>query len=103
MKTLLELATEVYADKFVYNLTSPIQAAAWIETVGMKLFDNQPTKEGTEFFVIQLFKWKLISTTAKFYESRLNAPILIFYTHSRAYRNMGIDYPYVYRKKSVFP
>ena len=74
MKTLLELATEVYADKFVYDLTSPIQAEAWIETVGMKLFDNQPTKEGTEFFVIQLFKWKLVSTTAKFYESRLNAP-----------------------------
>lgn len=74
MKTLLERATEVYADKYVYNLTSPIQAAAWIETVGMKLFEDQPTKEGTEFFVIQSVKWRIISATAKFYESRLNAP-----------------------------
>lgn len=71
---LFKLAVDVYKDRMVYDLSNDLQRCAWIETVWMKLYDDQPTKAWTEFFVIQRYKDQFKYTIATFYEDIEDAP-----------------------------
>jgi hypothetical protein len=72
--SLFELATKVYSDRMVYDLSTDLQQYVWIETVWMKLYDDQPTKAWTEFFVIQRYNNKFKYTVATFYEDFEDVP-----------------------------